>query len=221
MSMSLGKCFFMIEKDDYRKIINRKQKRTDNMRTEKGQPGYVKARKQKYLLGAVVEFAIVIAIFVTGYIQTESRLNLLTVVAVVGCLPAAKMLVEFITMAPYKSIEEAKYQELEEKAPLILKAYDMIITSSQKVMPLDAVVVSGHIVCGYASNPKTDEAALARYIKDILKDNHYDKMTVKIFHDYTAFLSRAEGMNNMAAVEQKESLRREKKIRKIILNISM
>ena len=37
------------------------------MRTEKGQPGYVKARKQKYLLGAVVEFAIVIAIFVTGY----------------------------------------------------------------------------------------------------------------------------------------------------------
>ena len=26
MSMSLGKCFFMIEKDDYRKIINRKQK---------------------------------------------------------------------------------------------------------------------------------------------------------------------------------------------------
>lgn len=26
MSMSLGKGFFMIEKDDYRKIINRKQK---------------------------------------------------------------------------------------------------------------------------------------------------------------------------------------------------
>ncbi len=54
-----------------------------------------------------------------------------------------------------------------------------------------------------------------------MKDNHYDKMTVKIFHDYTAFLARAEGMNNMAEVEQKESLRREKKIRKIILNISM
>ena len=70
-------------------------------------------------------------------------------------------------------------------------------------------------------SPKTDETALARHIKDILKDNHYDKMTVKIFHDYTAFLARAEGMNNMAEVEQKESLRREKKIRKIILNISM
>ena len=43
------------------------------MKTEKGQPGYIKAKKQKYLLGAVVEFVIVIAIFVTGYIQTGSR----------------------------------------------------------------------------------------------------------------------------------------------------
>ena len=191
------------------------------MKTEKGKPGYVKARKRKYLLGAIAEFAIVIAIFITGYMQTGSRLNLLTVVAVVGCLPAAKMLVEFITMAPYKSIDDAKYQELEEKAPLILKAYDMVITSSQKVMPLDAVAVSGHVVCGYASNPKTDETTLASHIKEILQNNHYDKMTVKIFHDYTAFLSRAEGMNNIAAVEQKESLRREKKILRIILNISM
>lgn len=29
------------------------------MRTEKGQPGYVKARKQKYLLGAVVELSLI------------------------------------------------------------------------------------------------------------------------------------------------------------------
>ena len=41
------------------------------MRTEKGQPGYVKARKQKYLLGAVVEFAIVIAIFVTDIFRPD------------------------------------------------------------------------------------------------------------------------------------------------------
>ena len=191
------------------------------MKTEKGQKGYLKARKQKYLIAAIVEFMIVAAVFVTGYIQTGSRLNLLTVVAVVGCLPAAKMLVEFITMAPYKGITEEKYQQLEEHAPLILRAYDMIITSSQKVMPLDAVVISGHIVCGYASNPKTDETALARHIKEILKNNHYEKMTIKIFHDYKAFISRAEGMNNIASVEKKESLKRERAILKIILNISM
>lgn len=60
------------------------------MKTEKGQKGYLKARKQKYLIASVVEFAVVTAVFVTGYIQTGSRLNLLTVVAVVGCLPGSK-----------------------------------------------------------------------------------------------------------------------------------
>ena len=77
------------------------------------------------------------------------------------------------------------------------------------------------MICGYASNPKTDEATLAQHMKEILKNNHYDKMTIKIFHDYKAFLSRAEGMNNIATVEKNESLRRERAILKIILNISM
>ena len=88
------------------------------MKIEKGQPGYIKARKMRYLLYAVVEFAMVAAVFILGYVQTKSRLNLFTVLAIIGCLPAAKMLVEFITMAPYKSIDTAIYKEIEEKAPL-------------------------------------------------------------------------------------------------------
>ena len=191
------------------------------MKIEKGQPGYIKARKVRYLMLAIAEFAIVTAVYVLGYMQTGTKANLFTVVAVVGCLPAAKMLVEFITMAPHKSIDVDKYQEIETKADLVIRGYDMVITSSEKVMPLDAVGISGHVVCGYTSSPKTDETALARHIKNILQENHFEKMTVKIFHDYSAFLARAEGMNNIAAVEKTGTRKREKEIRKIILNISM
>lgn len=191
------------------------------MKIEKGQPGYIKARKVRYLMLSIAEFAIVTAVYVLGYMQTGTKANLFTVVAVVGCLPAAKMLVEFITMAPHKSIDVDKYQEIETKADLVIRGYDMVITSSEKVMPLDAVVISGHVVCGYTSSPKTDETALARHIKNILQENHFEKMTVKIFHDYSAFLARAEGMNNIAAVEKTGTRKREKEIRKIILNISM
>ena len=94
-------------------------------------------------------------------------------------LPAAKMLVELITMAPHKSIEPDKYKEIEEKAPLVTRVYDMVITSRDKVMPVDAIVISGHVVCGYASSPRTDETLLAKHIKDMLKASHYDKMTVR------------------------------------------
>lgn len=55
------------------------------MTIEKGQPGYIKAHKMKYLIFAIVEFAIVAALVILGYVQTGSKMNLLTVVAVVGC----------------------------------------------------------------------------------------------------------------------------------------
>lgn len=191
------------------------------MQIEKGQPGYVKARKTKYLIWAILEFAVIIAILILGYIQTGSRMNVFTVAAIVGCLPASKMLVEYITMAPHKSIPPALFEEIEEKAGLLIRAYDLIITSKEKVMPVAAIVISGNVVCGYTESEKTDEVICARHIKEMLKGNGYDKMTVKIFHDYTAFLARAEGMNNIAAVEKEAGRGREKKIRNLILTISM
>ena len=98
------------------------------MRIEKGQPGYLKAQKVKYLIWALGEFIVVVGLVVLGYIQTGSKLNLFTVAAVVCCLPAAKMLVEFITMAPHKSIEPEKAAEIREKGSLLTQVYDLIIT---------------------------------------------------------------------------------------------
>ncbi len=191
------------------------------MKTEKGQPGYLKALKSKYLLRALGEFAIVAAVFILGYVQTNTKQNLFTIVAVVGCLPAAKMLVEYITVYPHQGIEREKYEEIEEKAPFIMRLYDMLITSTEKAMPVDAIVIYGHVVCGYSSSPRTDEAVLAKQIKGVLKDHRYEKMTVKIFHDYGMFLARAEGLNNIAAVERPEDDRNEQEIRSILYTIAM
>lgn len=191
------------------------------MKVEKGKPGYIKAEKNRYLIWSIAEFAVVAALVIIGYVQTGSKMNLLTVVAVVGCLPAAKTLVEFITMAPHKSIETKKYKEIEEKANLLVKAYDLIITNSEKVMPVDVIVISGYTVCGYTSNPKTDEAKVASYLKEMLQKNHCEKVTVKVFHDYVAFLSRAEGMNNIASIDKTDNRKLERKIKKLILSTSM
>lgn len=190
------------------------------IKIEKGQPGYIRARKMRYLVWAVAEFAIVIAVLLLGYFQTGTKMNLFTILAILGCLPAAKMLVEFITMAPHKSIEVDIYKELEEKAGLLTRIYDLIITSAEKVMPVDAIVISGHVVCGYTSSNKTDENILAQHIKKTLKQHHYDKMTVKIFRDYHAFLARAEGMNNIASVEPPDQ-RKTNAVKRIILSLSM
>ena len=38
------------------------------MKIQKGEPGYIKAQKIKFLVWAVLEFAIVIALVILGYV---------------------------------------------------------------------------------------------------------------------------------------------------------
>ena len=190
-------------------------------KAERGKPGYINSLKKKYLITAIIEFAIVAAVFALGFFQTGSRLNLLTVVAILGCLPASKNLVEFIVVAPHKGIETAKYEELEEKAPQIIKVYDLVVAGQAKLMQLDVVAISGSTVCGYSSSEKTDEVKLAEYLKKLISSNGYDKITVKIFHDYKAFLARAEGMNSIAVIDKPSISKRERKLRSIIYTTSL
>lgn len=53
-------------------------------KVEKGKPGYLNYKKKAEILRTVIYFAIVAAIFLLGYTQTHTRLNLMTVVAVLG-----------------------------------------------------------------------------------------------------------------------------------------
>ena len=190
-------------------------------KAERGKPGYINSLKKKYLIISFVEFAVVAAIFALGYFQTGSRLNLFTVVAILGCLPACKNLVEFIVVAPHKGIEVSKYDEIEEKAPLIIKVYDLIVAGQAKLMQLDVVAISGSTVIGYSSSEKTDEVKLSEYLKKLFEAGGYDKITVKIFHDYKSFLARAEGMNSIATVDKQNIKKRERKLRSLIYNTSL
>lgn len=190
-------------------------------KAERGKPGYINSLKKKYLIISLVEFIIVAAVFALGYFQTGSRLNLFTVVAILGCLPACKNLVEFIVVVPHKGIEITKYEEIEEKAPEIIKVYDLVVAGQAKLMQLDVVAISGSTVCGYSSSEKTDEAKLSEYLKKLFEAGGYSKITVKIFHDYKSFLARAEGMNNIASVDKQSVKKRERKLRSLIYNTSL
>lgn len=191
------------------------------MKIEKGQAGYIAARKKKFGILTLLEFGIVLVIFAIGYATTHTRLNLFTLVAVLGCLPASKMLVEWIAIFPYKTIDPKIADEIADNAKLLTTAYDLVITSRDKIMPIDAVVVSNKTVFGYARNPKTDPEEAAKYIKSILAQNHYSKVTVKVFSEYVPFLSRVEGLNNMIEVSHDADKKLERSIRRLLLNISI
>lgn len=191
------------------------------MKAKKGQCGYIRGRKRTYLYWAAAEFAVVAILIAVGYLKTGTKLNLMTAAAVLVCLPAAKMLVEFIVMVPYPSIAAQKQEEIQTKGALLTNAYDLILTSPDGIMAVDAIVILDRTVCGFTSNEKTDEMQTAAHIRKFLRQHQLDKITVKIFHDYTAFLARVEGMNNIASVDSPETKKKEQEIRSIILSISM
>lgn len=191
------------------------------MKIAKGNAGYIQSKKKWEITKTCIEFGMVIIVFFTVYLTTKTRLNLLTVAAVLGCLPAAKALVGVIMLFPHQSMQKEKVEEIEKKASKLVKAYDMILTSYEKIMPIDSIVIFENVVCGYTSDNKVDVNSTASYIKKMLGNNKYDKVSVKIFADYKTYLTRVEGMQNMAEVEKESSLEHEEGIKRTILSLSM
>ena len=188
---------------------------------KKGEAGYISSKKIRALIKVCLEFGIVIALLILGIKQTGDRMNWLTIVAVLGCLPASKALVELIMILPHHSIEKEKAEEINKKIELLTMVYDLVLTSEHHIMPIDVLAVSDNMICGYSSSAKLDFAFATKHIKQMLAANQMNSITVKIFDNYIAFLTRAEGMQNIAAVEKRDSKKKEERIKQVIMNLSL
>lgn len=188
---------------------------------KKGMAGYLNRQKKIEIIKTLVSFGLVLAIFLVGYLTTGSRKNLFTLVAILGCLPAARVLVGLITRFPYRSIPAAKAGEIRRKAEGITLIFDLVFTTYEKIQPVDCIAIYNNTVCGYAPSEKTDLDFTAKHLKKMLQDNGYPKVSVKLFRDYKAFLSRAEGMSDIARIEKEDFGRKEAGMVSTLLSISL
>ena len=85
---------------------------------------------------------------------------------------------------------EEKVKAVREAAPGNVLIFDLVLTSSEKIMAVDALLVSKHLLCGYVAQTKAPVSEIEAYLAKILRDNHYEKVTVKLFSDYDAFYKR-------------------------------
>ena len=88
-------------------------------------------------------------------------------------------------------------------------------------MPVDCIVISGHNIFGYTHYNKVDLNMHAKHIKQILELNLFKGLRVKILNEYKPLFTRAEGLDNIAAVEKEDTKATEEAVRNLILNISM
>ena len=191
------------------------------MKIQKGDAGYIGQRKKRVIIKTILEFGVVIALLLLGIWQTGDRLNLLTVVAILGCLPASKALVELIMIVPHHSVSQVIADEIQLKGEHLTCAFDMVFTSEKKIMPVESLVISNHTVCGYTSNIKADTNGIAAHIKKYLNANKWNKVSVKIFDNYGNYVKRIEDMNEISDKENKELKEQEEAIKQVILSLSL
>lgn len=167
----------------------------------KGTKDYINSQKKYEIIRTLLYFGISISLFVAGYIQTGRKANLLTIVAVLGCLPASKSAVSVIMFLRFKSCGADAASEIEKHCQGLHVLYDMVFTSYQKNYVVSHLAVQGNTVCGYSEKPDFLENDYYKHIDNILKMDGLKDVTVKVFTDLKKYTDRLEQMKDLEADE--------------------
>ena len=154
----------------------------------KGTYLYLDTQKKYEIARTILFYTISAVIFITGYVTTGSKKNLLTIVAVLGVLPASKALVSVIMFLRYKSFKEKISCEG------LLNAYDMVFTSEKINYNVSHLCVSDNCVIGYSEDPKFDENKFKDHVTSILAVENLKNVTVKVFTDKKVYLNRISSL---------------------------
>ncbi|MCM1558000.1 MAG: hypothetical protein NC123_00425 [Butyrivibrio sp.] len=160
----------------------------------KGTENYLNTQKKYEAARTLLYFGISAALFIAGYLQTKSRLNLLTVAAVLGCLPASKSAVSAIMFLRYKSCDPRHAEKIKEHSGGLAVLFDCVFTSYKKNFKVSHLAVRGNTVCGFSEDADFPENEFYAHINDILKLDGHRETTVKVFVSLPKYLERLEQM---------------------------
>lgn len=178
----------------------------------KGAKNYLKLQKKYEIIRTVIYFGISLSLFAAGWITTGERTNLLTIVAILGCLPASKSLVQTIMFCKYKSLSEEDAKKIASHSEGLHCLYDMIFTTREKTFPVLHMTICGNTVAGCMpidgkntdkkGNVKLSDTACAEHLITCLKVDNFTNVTVKIFYDVEKYAERVKQIRDLTDNEK-------------------
>lgn len=167
----------------------------------RGRRNYLNTQKRYELARTLLYFFVSLSLFFAGYLQTGERANLLSIVAILGCLPASKSAVSAIMFFRFKSCSSQAAALIEEHSQGLNCLYDMVFTSYRKNYNVSHLTVCGNTVCGYTESSSFDENEFYKHLGDILKLDGHKNVTVKIFSDISRYTERLEQLKKLTPDE--------------------
>ena len=164
---------------------------------QKGSYGYLAYKKKYSIIMTIGMFALSLAIYLMGYFTTKTNANLLTVVAVLGCLPASKSAVSMIMFLKANGATEEDKDAIEAAKGNLYGYYDLYFTGYQKNFPTNHITVTKNSILAYSSDGKITEKDFNEHMKDILNKERIHDITVKLFTDRDKYCNRLTELNSI------------------------
>ena len=172
-------------------------------KVRKGCYGYLAYQKKTSLIRTILFFALSLAIYIMGILSTGSNRNLLTIVAVLGCLPACKSAVSTIMFFRASGCSETAKKKIAAYDDILTGFYDMYFTSYKKNFPISHMGLKGNVVCAFTESEKCDCNAGEKHLEHMLAQGGYKHLTIKIFNNLDKYIDRLGQLLKLDAEEQR------------------
>jgi hypothetical protein len=160
----------------------------------RGTYGYRKKRKMQRLAIVIGLLAVILVqVLIRQFTQSSSLKVVMTLTAILTVLPMANIASPLLASWKYHSMDRALYDLIRPYEAKTTILYDLILTTKEQIIPLDAVIVHPSCVVGYCPNAKLDATKAEKGLNDLLKASRLDP-NLKIIKEEKMFLRRLEGL---------------------------
>ena len=153
--------------------------------------GYIDSQKKYEIIRTLIYFGLSLSLFIAGYVATKSKTNLLTVVAVLGCLPASKSLVSAIMFLKHQSCKKTVYDAVEKVIDGLDSLYDLVFTSEKVTYVVAHAAYHAKCLVLYAEK-KVDANALEAHIQEYMKRANISGVNIKVYTDLKKYTERLQ-----------------------------
>ncbi len=176
-------------------------------RFPKGSFGYLKWQRKWGTLRTILLYLLSVAVYGLGIWSTGSNRNLLTVVAVLGLLPASKSTVNTVMFFRYHGLTEDVRAKLLPLAGNCTVLEDLVFTSQQKDFPVGFLALGENRAVAFASDGKMDCSACEGHLSKMLSQDGLIGYEVRAFTELTAYQNALRKLGE--GVVQTESRRKQ------------
>ena len=176
-------------------------------KAEKGEAGYILYERFRRTVRTAVLFLIPLAALIAAALYFGTRKNAVTVIAMVGMVPACMSVVSVIMMFTIRPVAAQRLARIREKAGSLTMAYELYFTNYDKNVLADALAVCGKYVVVLSDFRSPDRNEAAKHLTNLLRAAGFSA-EVNVMGDEEKFLERLDSLNAHASTLRQGMKRR-------------